>query len=133
MTVRRPSDYTRRDTAAPLVAGAVDVSEPVAGFYRCRLGANTVTGGVRLWFGPPHDPVTGDEMDRSWRWQALWNGDPVDFDRVWPRCAGDPISEAEYQRYVARQVWARENAPASAYAERGRAIDRLSRKTPLPF
>lgn len=133
MTARRATIYGKSSAAALLVAGAVDVSDPVPGFYRCRMGSDAVAGAVRLWFGPPHDPVTGEEMDRSWRWQSEFNGEPIDFDQVWPKCAGDPITAAEYQRYIARQSWARENAPDSAYAARGRRMDRLSTNTPMPF
>jgi hypothetical protein len=79
------------------VAGAVDVTRPAEGYYRFRLRSGSVFGGVRIWYGAPLDPVTGEELDRSWRWQALFNGEPIDLDRVWPTCAGDPITEDEYQ------------------------------------
>ena len=124
------SDAERRQVS---VKGAVDVTTPVAGYYRYRLHSGAVRGGVRLWHGPPHDPVTGEEMDRSWRWQAEMDGEPIDFNRVWPACAKEPITEEEYKRYVARAAWARNHAPDSAYAERGRRHDPLSTKSPLPF
>lgn len=130
---RAHSIYGDGGKAVRPVRGAVDVSAPVEGFYRFKPRSGAVYGGVRVWFGPPHDPVTGEELDRSWRWQSQFNGEPIDLDRVWPVCAGDPITEAEHQRYVARQRWAREHAPKSAYAERGRKIDRLSRSEALPF
>ena len=115
------------------VAGSVDVSTPKAGFYRYRLGQGTVRGGVRLWHGPPHDPVTGEEMDRSWRWQAEFDGEPIDFDRVWPACAKEEITEAEHRALINRRAWARENAPDSAYAQIGRRHDPLAASAPLPF
>ena len=43
---------------------------PIPGFYRMRLRSGGQPVGVRVWFGPPADPVTGEELDRSWRWQA---------------------------------------------------------------
>lgn len=110
-----------------------DVSTPEEGFYRFRLGGGTVWGGVRIWYGPPHDPVTGEEMDRSHRWQARFNDEQVDLDRVWPACVGNPITEIDYNRYCQRVEWARRHAPDSAYAERGRKIDLLSTNSPLPF
>lgn len=119
--------------AARVVAGAVDVSEPVAGFYRLRVGAASVKGAVRIWHGPPHDPVTGEELDRSWRWQATFNGDPIDFDRVWPACAKDTLSEQEYEFLIRRREWAKKNAPDSSYANTGRKRDPLSLGEPLPF
>lgn len=125
--------YGERNHRRIVVAGAIAADTPVEGFYRFRMGADTVRGAVRIWFGPPHDPVTGEELDRSWRWQAEFDGEPVDFDRVWPACAKERLTEAEYEARVNRRAWARKHAPDSAYAERGRKLDPLSRNTPLPF
>ena len=134
MSVRRDrtayADMGRKPVA---VDGAVEIAAPVAGFYRHKLRSGSIAGGVRLFYGPPHDPVTGEELDRSWRWQAEFNGQPVDFDQVWPACAGDPITAADYQTYIARQRWAEENAPGSAYARPGKRVDLLSTQEPLPF
>ncbi len=130
---RAALDYSTAQVRAVAVAGSVDVSTPVAGFFRFRMHGGAVRGGVRIWFGPPHDPVTGEELDRSWRWQSEMNGDLVDFDRVWPACAREPISEAEYRAYCARTDWARQNAPHSAYADPMKRIDPLSTASPLPF
>lgn len=115
------------------VSGAQDVSEPVEGFFRHRLRSGAVRVGVRIFHGPPLDPITGEELDRSWRWQAEVNGEPAEIDRVWPQCTGEPISEAEYRRYCDLQKWAREQAPDSAYADPSRRIDPLSTDNPLPF
>lgn len=125
--------YNDRTAVQVRVDGAVAIEQPVAGFYRTRLRSGGVVGGVRLWFGPPHDPVTGEELDRSHRWQAEFDGDPVDFDHVWPTCAGSPITETEYRALVARRAWARENAPGSAHADPVKRYDPLSDQTPLPF
>jgi hypothetical protein len=132
--ILRPSTpYAEREVRAVHVEGAVAVDKPVAGFYRMRVGRNTVAIGINLWFGAPHDPVTGEELDRSWRWQALADDEPIDFNRIWPDCAADPITEHEYRRMVARKAWARQHAPDSAFAETGRRLDPLSTKNPLPF
>jgi len=78
---------------------------PVAGFYKTRWSdpkapwvapINRPWVAVRIWFGPPHDPTTGEVMDRSYRWQAIRSGTFVELDWVWPHCARHPISEAEY-------------------------------------
>lgn len=112
----------------------LDVTTPAPGFFKIKLSRDTVLRAVRIWHGPPADPVTGELLDRSWRWQAeLDDGALVDFDRVWPACAKDPITEVEWKRCKARTDWAREHAPNSAFAERGVKIDLLSRDTPLPF
>jgi hypothetical protein len=115
------------------VAGATDVTKPVEGYFRFKLRSGGVYGGVRIFYGPPLDPVTGEELDRSWRWQALFNDEPIDFDTVWPGCTGQPLSEAEYRTYCARQRWAREHAGQSAYADPKRRLDLLNTQNPLPF
>lgn len=131
--MRRYVSYTERHGSIAPVVGGIDVESPVAGFYRFRLVSGGVRGAVKIWRGPPADPVTGEELDRSWRWQALFDGEPIDFDRVWPACAGDPITEAEYEQCCARKRWAEQHAPESAYANRTKRLDPLSSETPLPF
>lgn len=125
--------YGDRAIVPQAVAGAVDVSRPEEGCFRFRLRSGSVFGGVRIWYGAPLDPVTGEELDRSWRWQAQFNGEPIDFERVWPACAAERISEGEYHRFCRRQAWAREHAPRSAYADPKKRNDLLSPDTPLPF
>lgn len=130
---RAQIDYTQATVQPPAVAGAVDVSKPAPGFFRHRPRGGSVIGGVKIFYGPPTDPVTGEEMDRSWRWQALFDGEPFDFDDVWPGCAGDPITEMQYRALCARREWARQNAPGSAYAQPGKRYDPLNSAEPLPF
>lgn len=101
----------------PSRAKGYDVTTPTAGYYRMRLRADGVYGVVRIWNGPPHDPDTGEELDRSWRWQATFNAEPIDLDRVWPACGRSPIDEREAARLVQLATWAREKAPDSAYAD----------------
>jgi len=132
--MREHRTYDVKGHAAVNVAGSYDASVPVAGYYRFRLVAGGVRCGVRIWYGPPHDPVTGEELDRSWRWQAHLDGVPIDIDRVWPACAKlGPISIADYERRVKRKLWAQGHAPQSAYANPTHALDRLSTNEPLPF
>lgn len=125
--------YARMTYAAQ--AGGVDVTTPQAGFWRFKLRSNGVMGGLRIWHGPPYDPETGEVLDRSWRWQAEFDGEPVDFDDVWPVCAKaeNEITESEYHNYVARRIWAQRNAPKSAFADPKRRYDPLSTSEPLPF
>ena len=130
---RAQRTYADRHHGPVVVAGAVDISEPVAGYYRGKLRSNGIVGGIKLSYGPPLDPVTGEQLDRSWRWQALFNGDPVEFDDVWPKCAGDRISADDYRTYVKRQRWAQVHAPQSAYADPRKRHDPLSLHSPLPF
>jgi hypothetical protein len=108
-----------------------DASTPVAGYYRFRLRGGAVWGVVKVWFGPPHDPHTGEELDRSHRWQAEFNGDPIEIEDVWPVCAKHPATERDYRVAAKRQTWAQEHAPKSAYADPRARLDPLS--APLPF
>lgn len=101
----------------------VHPDEPQAGFYRGRL----VKGGpwvpIRIWFGAPLDPLTGEELDRSHRWQAERNGEFVEVDAVWPFCAADAINEAEYRYLLATNQWAAEHAPDAPEAAPRQKID----------
>lgn len=109
----------------------LDVEKPVAGYYRMKLRSRGVYGVVRIWHGPPLDPVTGEELDRSWRWQAAFNGEAIPFERAWPVCAKEPATEQDYRLAIKRQDWAREHAPQSAYADARAAHDPLD--APLTF
>lgn len=120
-----------RDYSAPAVpvdprSGAVDAETPAAGFYRTRLRSGGVYVGIKIFHGAPLDPVTGEELDRSHRWQALCNDKPIDLDRVWPRCAREPVSAKEYAYLTTLQGWAEEHAPDSAIADPTRRIDPLN-------
>lgn len=125
--------YADRAAGPVVVPGAVEIARPVEGYFRHKLRSGGVYGGVRIWYGAPLDPVTGEELDRSWRWQAQFNGVLVEFDQVWPVCAGDPITPDEYRTHCRRQEWAAKHAPDSAYADPRKRIDPLSTATPLPF
>jgi hypothetical protein len=117
----------------PRTFTGIDVSTPVAGYYRARLRSGGVWVGVHLYFGPPLDPVTGEELDRSHRWMARANGEPIAFLDVWPMCAASPIPEREYQRLTRQQAWAQQHAPDSAHADPRRRRDPLSTSEILPF
>lgn len=114
-------------------AAGFDPDQPIEGHYRMRLKMGGAFVGVHIWYGAPLDPETGEEMDRSWRWQALVNDEHVPLERAWPKCAADPISADDYRHYCSVQQWARQHAPDSAFADPRRPIDFLSTSTPLPF
>ena len=134
---------TRPDTTTPYAEmvgnpaayyAGQGISKPTAGYFRHKIRGGSVAVGVRIHFGPPLDPITGEELDRSWRWMADVNGEYFDdFDRCWPGCTGEPITDQEYRRFCTRQEWARKAAPDSSYAQPGRRYDPLSTSTPLPF
>lgn len=108
-----------------------DPAGPIEGFYLHRR-RGCVDMPVKVWFGPPTDPETGDVMDRCFRWQMSLAGDLLeDWDRVWPRCAGEVIDQAEYEYRMARIVYAREEDPDDPYGAVDGQIDLFT--APLPF
>lgn len=88
-------------------------SQPVEGYYQTRLVAGGPWCPVKIWYGLPADPVTGELLDRSPRWQALFLGEMFEGNvfGLWCRCAGSPISKAEYDYQVAMHRHAVEHEP----------------------
>lgn len=128
MTTRAHLDYAARRSST--ATAGHDPDQPVAGFYRMRLRSGGITVGVRLWFGAPREPWTGDEMDRAPRWNASINGEWAEVADVWPRCAGEPIDEAEHDHLAGLQRWGREN-DVPAIADPRQRLDPLT--SPLLF
>lgn len=126
---RAALDYTAPGEARAFEG--FDPDQPIAGFYRMRLRSGGVMVGIRIWFGQPKDPVTGEIMDRSLRWQAEANGGAIDLDRVWPRCAGDPVTEAEHDYLMKLQAWGEAHAPAGPQANPDKPVDFLTAPLPL--
>lgn len=122
-------DYTQRLVAAPSTGFDPDV--PKTGLYQMRLVSGGVFVPVKIWFGAPLDPVTGEELDRAPRWQATANGEPIPLERVWPKCADAPIDRGEFEYLTERQAWAAKNAPDSVFANPKRRIDFLTSPTPF--
>lgn len=98
----------------------------VEGYYLYRRDhAQRVPIPIRIWFGPPADPLTGEPMDRSPRWHfeiggklygsddpPMLGGRAVDedgLDRMWPKSSRWPSDAEEYAYLVSRREWAREN------------------------
>lgn len=128
--VRGSLDYSARHAPVRDFSG-FDPDKPEPGFYAMRLRSDGMLVGIRVWFGPPLDPDTREEMDRGWRWQAEANGRDITLERVWPVCADNPISEAEYRRLSNLQSWGEQVAPGSGVADPRRAVDPLT--SPLMF
>lgn len=121
-------DYAAGGTAK---ASGFDPDHPVEGFYRMRLKMGGAFVGVHVWYGPPHDPETGEEMDRSWRWQAEVNGAASLLERVWPKCAAEKIDQSEYQYLRSVHQWAKRHAPHSPQANPMMRINPLTAPTPF--
>ena len=126
---RAPLIYDKVRTSGAF--NGFDPDTPNAGTYRMRLRSGAVHVGIRIWYGAPLDPLTGEEMDRSHRWQATANGAHIDLDRAWPKCAADPIDQAEHDYLASLQAWAAEHAPASPQANPTQRINPLTAPTPF--
>lgn len=86
------------------------VGEPEAGFFKVQLQSRGPYFAAKIHYAPSQDPLTGEELDRSWFWSVWIDGDLVapaapcpvaaGVFRVWEH--GTTISEAEYERMIAR-------------------------------
>jgi hypothetical protein len=104
---------------------------PVAGYYKSRLRAGGIAVGIRIWFGAPLDPVTGEEMDRGHRWQAEANGKYMELEYVWPKCADSPCDKNEYNYLCNLRAWGERVDPTGPVANPTKRLDHLS--TPMMF
>lgn len=99
---------------------------------------------VRIWFGQPDDPVTGEPIDRSPRWRIQIGGVDLDEEPLtiggitftalsdfWPACMREPIDEPDYRFRIERQEWAAEYDPFDPFGETGGRIDAMT--ATLPF
>lgn len=112
----------------------------VEGYYLIRLDRSwRVSVPVRVWFGPPRDPETLEELDRSHRWQVqvgfqLLEDEPLrvggirieHLTDVWPTCAKDPIDELEWRYRLERAEWAALNDERDPYSQLGGRIDPMT-------
>lgn len=129
MSGRGFTDYTVARAERRETMPGFDPDTPVMGFYKMRLRSGARFVGVRIWFGAPLDPVTGEEMDRSHRWQAQAEGAYIDLEQVWPKCAADRITEQEYAYLLSLGDWSQQHAPS--VADPFKRVDPLS--SPILF
>lgn len=109
---------------------------PVAGTYATKLVRGGPRVPVRIWFG--NAIIAGEEQDRAPGWFVEIDGRtdrvefgddgyrcrvPLDVERVWPHCAKDPVSEAEYRFLVSHAAWAREHQPDHPKAQPRKPVD----------
>ena len=103
------------------------VDTPQAGHYWRRFVKGGPKVPVKLWHGAPLDPVTGEELERGHRWQAIVNGEPVTGEtevlETWISCAGHPIGEAEYRYLLALKNHAVQHEPEMPEAAPNSRID----------
>lgn len=113
-----------------------------AGFYRFERRGH-VPVPVRAWFGPPADPNTGEQLERSWRWQFEFAGlaletyaHHVGFEAesilaaFWPASRDNTITRSEYEFLLDTAAWARANDPASPFSSARGKVDLLSASLP---
>lgn len=120
--MRSGLDYSERREFIGEYQG-YDPDTPVEGYYRGYLARGGHPVGIHIWYGAPLDPLTGEEMDRGWRWQATANGALIDLERVWPRFADNRIDQPEHDHLCCVQRWAETHAPDSPQANPTRPID----------
>ena len=124
-------------------AGVDDVEE--GHFLLTRWRAGKIAIPIRIWFGPPNDPETGEPLDRSWRWNVEINGhdanDPQrparigdrevhDLVGIWPECKANPISAADYALTVAEAIWAESYDPRDPRGTISGRIDPMTASLP---
>lgn len=100
---------------------------------------------IRIWWGPPLDPDTGEEMDRSPRWQIAVGGvlllddQPVEISGativnlsdIWPQALSHPIERARYEYLIARADWAADYDVNDPYGSTSGRIDPMTASLPL--
>jgi hypothetical protein len=95
---------------------------PLPGHYRMRLVKSGPWVPVRVFQGFGADP-DGGEPRGMWTWRAERRGVEVHIDQVWPSCAGEPISESEYQFLLARADYAMKHDNSLPDATPRQAVD----------
>jgi hypothetical protein len=98
---------------------------------------------VKVWFGQPEDPETGEALDRSARWQIkigfnVMGEEPMrvgaltfnDITDVWPTCMRWPITEEEYRYRLERAAWASSYDEDDPHAVIGGRIDPMTCRLP---
>jgi hypothetical protein len=103
------------------------------GLYAITLAKNAPEVGCLVAYGPPIDPLTGETLDRSYRWSVWINGkevhnSPAQYDRL---LIGRVITEAYYRWLLADRAWARQHAPDSPEANPRQRVEKPT-KTPAP-
>lgn len=124
----------------PFVRERTGADALVEGYYLVTLDrSRRVSIPVRVWFGAPVDADTGEELDRSPRWQiqigfqllhdeplrigGIWFRDLVD---LWPTCAKDRITEVDWRYRLERGEWAAVNDVTDPYSQLGGRIDPMT-------
>lgn len=132
------ADYTAaqlayRSTATP------SANKPTR-LYRTRLAKGAPWSAIKVWWGFPVDPETGEILlERSPCWRAILNGDHVPIEDVSieidgltqePMLRAELIDETEYDYLLATNLWAKTHAPNAPEANPRQRVD-LTKLPPL--
>lgn len=103
-----------------------------ARFYAMTLTRGGARVPVKVWFGRPVDPITGELLERPATWRCQIDGQDdaieacmIEIDGVTnePVIKGETIDEDEYTYLLQRNTWAREHEPESPHANPRKRID----------
>lgn len=103
-----------------------------AGFYETRLVKGGPPVAVRIAYLPPDDPVTGEPLDRSYRWRCWIGGQEIeDQGRIWETAmTARPCDEDRYRYLLAVHEWEVEHRPDFPAASPRQAV-KLAEIRPL--
>lgn len=124
----------------PFIRERTGADPLIEGFYLIRMDrSRRVSIPVRIWFGAPADPETGEDLDRSHRWQIqigfqLLEDEPLriggvtieHLSDVWPTCARNPIDEVDWRYRLERAEWAARNDDSDPFSQLGGRIDPMT-------
>ena len=95
------------------------IDQPRPGYFKMRIVKGGPFVGAEIRHGPSRDPETGEELERSWLWEALIDGkharppacDPMNAGvfRIWE--SATEISEHEYRFMISDAEWCKQHAP----------------------
>lgn len=99
------------------------IDRPEVGYFKTKNVRHGPFIAARIWYSVARDPDTGETLDRSPVLLAELNGKYADPYSLWPRVAGNNITEAEYKFMRADAKWARENAQDDPAANPDQAVN----------
>lgn len=109
----------------------IEITEvPECGYYKTRLVPKGPWVPVKITLRQIFVFGTRDELEQPEEFVALVNEREADAWRIWPTCAGEPISQAEYDYMVDRKRYAEEHASHEPAANPRRAVNWLDVPTP---
>jgi hypothetical protein len=78
---------------------------PIPGLYKCKSARHAPWQPVRISIDDCRDPLTSEPLDRPYRLVCTVAEHARPVEDVWPSCAGNPISPAEYRYLTELLSW----------------------------